>query len=84
MGVLVHREISERVGFVIKLYLLERGRAQRVESESLLGMDNSQLSSQGQDGTLAGGVGKLSSRSSDDGDHAGGIDDASRNFAMLS
>lgn len=47
-------------------------------------MDNSQLSSQGQDGTLAGGVGKLSSRSPDDGDHAGSIDNASRTFAMLS
>ena len=56
--------------------LLERTRAERVEAESLAGVNNGQLAGQSQHGTLASGVGELRSGSTKQRDEAGGVDDA--------
>jgi hypothetical protein len=67
---------TERTSGTIVGDILQRSRAQRVESESLPSMDNGQLPSHSQYGALARGVGQLRRGTAHQRNHAGGVDDA--------
>lgn len=65
------------VNMAEELGLLQWSRAQSVESEPLLCVDNSKFSGHSKNSALASRVGKLRSRTSDESDDTGNIDDAS-------
>lgn len=64
--------------------LLEGSRAERVETEALSGVNNSQLSRKSKNGTLTGRVRQLRRGGTHQSDHARRVDDASLGLAVLS
>lgn len=62
--------------------ILERRRTQRVETESLTSVDDSQLTSHGKNSTLASGVRKLRGSRANQGNHTRCIDDTALLLAV--
>ena len=70
-------------GGEVGVSILQGRRAKRIEPEPFPRVHDGQLPRHGQHGALAGRVSQLRRGAAEEGDHAGGVDDAAALFAVF-